>query len=119
MTGGDKRISHGVAMARDAIHAAGISQERCGMLDTDLIAAFDNMVLTWCLQVMSRKGLDDEVIARYRNLYDDNISIIVVNGIQGRKIKNVRQSVRQGNKFSMEIFAFGMDPILSYLKCRL
>ena len=119
VTGGDKRISHGVAMARDAIHAAGISQERCGMLDTDLIAAFDNMVSTWCLQVMSRKGLDNEVIARYRNLYDDNISIIVVNGIQGRKIKNVRQSVRQGDKFSMEIFAFGMDPILSYLECQI
>ena len=117
VTGGDKRISHGVAMARDAIHAAGISQERCGMLDTDLIAAFDNMVSTWCFQVMSRKGLDDEVIARYRNLYDNNISIIVVNGIQCRKIKNVRQSVRQGHKFSMEIFAFGMDPILSYLEC--
>ena len=71
VTGGHMRISHGVAMARDPIHAAGISQERCGMLDNDLIAEFDNMVSTWCFQVMSRKGLDDEVIARYRNLYDN------------------------------------------------
>ena len=34
-------------------------------------------------------------------------------------MKNTRQSVRQGDKFSMEIFAFGMDPVLSYLECRL
>ena len=68
---------------------------------------------------MSRKGLDDEVIARYKNLYDNNTLIIVVNGIQRRRIKNTRQSVRLGDKFSMEIFAFGMDPILSYLKCHL
>ena len=40
VTGGDKRISHGVAMARDAIHIAGKNRTRCGILDTDLIAAF-------------------------------------------------------------------------------
>ena len=73
------------------------------------------MVATWCFQVMSRNGLDDEVIARYQNLYDNYISIIVVNGIKGRRIKNTRQSVRQGDKFSMAIFAFGMDPNLTYL----
>ena len=27
ITGGDKRILHGVAMARDAIHAAGVNQD--------------------------------------------------------------------------------------------
>ena len=87
VTGGDKRISHGVAMARDAIHAAGINRDRCGILDTDLIAAFCNMVSTWCFSVMSKKGLVPEVISRYRNLYDRNYSIVVVNGIQGRCIK--------------------------------
>ena len=65
VTEGDKRISHGVAMARDAIHTAGISQDRCGILDTDLIAAFCNMVSTWCFQVMSKKVLEEEVITRY------------------------------------------------------
>ena len=92
VTGGDKRISHGVAMARDAIHAAGTNRARCGILDTDLIAAFCNMVSTWCFTVMARKGLDHKVICRYRNLYDRNFSIVVVNGIQGRclKIKECR-----------------------------
>ena len=45
---GDKRISHGVAMARDAIFAAGESETACDILDTDLIAAFCKMVATWC-----------------------------------------------------------------------
>ena len=79
VTGGDKRISHGVAMARDAIHAAGIKRDRCGILDTDLTAAFCNMVSTWCFTVMQKKGLSLEVISRYRNLYDRNFSIVVVN----------------------------------------
>ena len=119
VTGGEKRISHGVAMARDAIHAAGKSKNRCGILDTDLIAAFCNMVAPWCYQVMYKKGLCEEVISRYRNLYEDNLSIIVVNNLQGKCVKNTRQSIQQGDNFAMELFSFGMDPILGYLEKRL
>ena len=60
-----------------------------------------------------------KVINRYKNLYDDNFSIVVVNNIQGRCVKNTRQSIRQGDKFAMELFAYGMDPILHYLASRL
>ena len=119
VTGGEKRISHGVAMARDAIYAAGKSKSRCGILDTDLVAAFCNMVSPWCYQVMSKKGLCDEVLNQYRNLYDDNFSVVVVNNLQGKCVKNTRQSIRQGDKFAMELFSFGMDPILGYLEKRL
>ena len=119
VTGGDRRISHGVALARDAIHAASSLKSGCGILDTDLVAAFCNMVLTWCLQVMERKGVSPEVIKRFRNLYEKNYSIIVVNNIPGRCIENIRLSVRQGDKCAMEIFTFGMDPVLSYLEKRL
>ena len=45
VTGGEKRISHGVAMARDAINIAESKKLECSILDTDLIAAFCNMVL--------------------------------------------------------------------------
>ena len=64
VSGGDKRISHGVAMARDAIMATTNSSLRCGILDTDLIAAFCNMVALWCFMVLRKKGLDDQVIKR-------------------------------------------------------
>ena len=119
VTGGDRRISHGVAMARDAILAASSLKTGCGILDTDLVAAFDNMVLTWCFQVMKRKGLSEAVIGRYRNLYDNNFSVVVVNNIPGRCVKNARLTIRQGDKFSMELFTFGIDPVLGYLEKRL
>ena len=38
----DRRIHHGISLARNAIHAAGKrGHPGCGILDTDLIAAFD------------------------------------------------------------------------------
>ena len=119
VTGGDRRISHGVAKARDAIYAASSLKTGCGILDTDLVAAFCNMVLTWCLQVLEKKGLSEKVIKRYENLYKDHVSIIVVNTILGRSIRNARLTIRQGDKFAMELFTFGMDPILTYLEKRL
>ena len=77
------------------------------------------MVALWCFTVLRKKGLDDQVIESYKNLYADNISIVVVNGIKGRAFKNIRMSVRQGDKFAMELFSYGMDPILHYLERQL
>ena len=119
VTGGDRRISHGVAKARDTIMAASSTRLGCGILDTDLVAAFDNMVLTWCYLVLEKKGLSRNVINRYRNLYSDHVSVVVINNIGGRSFKNLRLTIRQGDTFSMELFSFGMDPILSHLEKRL
>ena len=77
------------------------------------------MVLTWCLQVLKKKGLSQNVIKRYENLYNDHVSLIVVNTIIGRSVRNIRLTIRQGDKFAMELFTFGMDPILIYLEKRL
>ena len=71
------------------------------------------MVLTWCLKVLRKKGLSEKVIKRYENLYNDHVSIVVVNSILGRSVKNARLTIRQGDKFAMELFTFGMDPILT------
>ena len=57
VAGSDRRIHHGIALARDAIHAAGKSRSGCGILDTDLIAAFDWMVMTWVKLVLAKKGM--------------------------------------------------------------
>ena len=84
VSGGRKRISHGIALARDAINAANKSREECGILDTNLVAAFCNKVSTWCFRVLIRKGIDLQVVDRYLNLYTDNLSIVVVNNIQGK-----------------------------------
>ena len=119
VAGADRRVHHGIALARDAIHAAGKSRAGCGILDTDLVAAFDWMVMDWVKMVLAKKGMCEEAISRISNLYSESISIIVVNNVLGRSIKNIRHSIRQGDKASMEWFTYGIDPILTYLENRL
>ena len=74
------------------------------------------MVLTWVQLVLRKKGMCEEAISRATNLYSDNISIVVVNNMMGKVIKNVRLSIRQGDKSSMEWFTFGIDPVIQYLE---
>ena len=120
VAGEDRRIHHGINLARNAIHAAGKQgHQGCGILDTDLIAAFDYMCLAWVFMVLDKKGLDRRVIQRLQNLYKDNFSIVVVNNIPGKSVENIRMSLRQGDLPSMHLFSFGIDPVLTYLEKRL
>ena len=82
----------------------------CGLLDLDFLAGFD-----W----LAKKGVDEEVINRIRRLYADSISVVVVNNVPGRAIKNIRGSLRQGDGPSMFWFGTGIDPLLYYLDMRL
>ena len=120
VAGNDRRIHHGINMARDAIHAAGRpGHQGCGILDTDLIAAFDFLCLEWVYMVLEKKGLDKRVIRRLQNLYKDNLTIVVVNNIQGKSVKNIRLSLRQVDLPSIHFFSFAIDPLLVYLEKRL
>ena len=116
VAGEDRRIHHGINLARDAIWAAGSRNQACGILDTDLVAGFDYMTLNWCLSVMERKGACQEFLSRLRNLYSNNFSVIVVNNIHGAAVKNLRLTLRQGDIPSMELFCFGIDPLLHRLE---
>ena len=64
---------------------------------------------------MAKKVLSEDTFNRYRNLYEDNYSIVVVNNVAGRCVHNTRKSIRQGDKFAMELFAYGMDSVLGDL----
>ena len=119
VSGDNRRIHHGVNLARDAIYAASKSREGCGILDTDYVAAFDFLVMHWVFQVLSKKGLCDQVISRLRNLYKENITVVVVNNVPGKSYINHRWSLRQGDVPSMHWFAYGIDPLLNYLDKRL
>ena len=120
MAGDNRRIHHGINQARNAIHAAGRpGHSGCGILDTDLIAAFDWLCLKWVFQVLEKKGLDKKVITRLKNLYMESISVVVVNNLQCKAVNNVRQSLRQGDLPSMNLFGYGIDPLLDYLESRL
>ena len=90
-----------------------------GILDNDYKAAFDYMVLTWVLKVLKAKGLDNEVINIIKNLYENSLSIVVVNNVHGSCFVNNRWSIRQGDRPSSILFCYRLDPHLYWLDNRL
>ena len=117
--GKDRRIHHGIARARDAINAVSQSRIGCGIADTDFVAAFDWLVLSWVWKVLLKLGEDCSVVRRVQGLYEDSITITVVNSKLGRAFPDKRGSLRQGGCASMDWFSFGIDPLLRYLEKRL
>ena len=45
-----------------------------------------------------------------------NLSVIIVNNVQGAAVENIRLTLRQGDVPSMELFCFGIDPLLHRLE---
>ena len=119
VAGDNKRIHHGVNRSRNAIFAAGRSKKGCGILYTDFIADFDFLVMHWVFKVLSKKGLCDKVISSLKNLYMNNITIVVVNNVLGRSFVNLRWSLWQGNLPSMHWFDYLIDPLIDFLNKRL
>ena len=119
VAGDDRRIHHGINLARDAIQASTSIKSGCGIADMDYQAAFDFLVMSWVFMVLEKKGVSTKVIHRLKNLYHENFSIIVVNNIAGKTVRNTRLSLRQGDKPSMFFFAFSIDPLIIYLERRL
>ena len=77
------------------------------------------MVLLWVFKVLAAKGLDPTVIERLKNIYSNNITIVVTNNILGKSFKNIRWSIRQGDRPSSLLFNYGIDPHLAWLDKRL
>ena len=119
VAGSDRRISHGINLARDAINQAGKSKNGCGLLDLDFMAGFDWLEMEWVYLVMAKKGVSKEVISRIRRIYADSTTTVVVNNILGETFPNLRGSLRQGDVPSMYWFGMGIDPLLVYLDRRL
>ena len=110
VAGDDRQIHHGINLARDAILAVEkVKNKGCGIADTDYEAAFDYLCMSWVYKVLRKKGMDERVISRLMNLYEDGISIVVVNNVEGRRIRNNRLSLRQGDRPSMFFFGYGIN----------
>ena len=77
------------------------------------------MVMLWVFKVLLAKGLEPAVISRLKNIYKDNITVVVVNNVLGKSFINNRWSMRQGDLPSVYWFAYGIDPLVSYLDRRL
>ena len=79
----------------------------------DYQAAFDFLVMSWVFMVLENKGVSTKVINRLKNLYNENLSIVVVNNIAGKTVRNIRLSLLQGDKPSMFVNVALMDPLTS------
>ena len=119
VAGADRRIHHGINLARDAIFKAGQSKAGCGLLDLDFMAGFDWLDMAWVYLVLSKKGVSMEVINRLKRVYTKSTTVVVVNNVHGKAFPNNRGSLRQGDVPSMFWFAAGIDPLLFYLEKRL
>ena len=119
VAGSDRRIHHGINLARDTIQQAGKSKQGCGLLDLDFLAGFDWLVMNWVYMVLEKKGVDQQVVNRLQRLYSGSKTVVVVNNQLGRCIPNSRGSLRQGDVPSMYWFGVGIDPLLVYLEKRL
>ena len=119
VAGDDRRIHHGINMARDVIQMVGRNKAGCGLLDLDFLAGFDWLNMGWVYLVLLKKGLKQEIVNRIMRLYQDSNSIVVVNNILGKSVPNNRGSLRQGDVPSMFWFGVGIDPLLVYLERRL
>ena len=96
--GSDRRITHGICLARDAVYAAGMRKTGCGIADNDFQAAFDFLCLDWVMKVLQKKGMAQAALDRFLNLYNQGITIPVVNNLPGKSLKNKRLSLRQGDR---------------------
>ena len=61
------------------------------------------------------KGVNLNIIARLKNIYQCSVTIPVVNNVRGMSIKNIRDNLRQGCPGSMGWFSIAIDPLLLYL----
>ena len=75
--------------------------------------------MEWVFKVLEKKGLSPIVIERIKRYYEDSITVPIINSIPGRKIKNHRVTLRQGDCPSSLWFGFAIDPLLEYLSKRL
>ena len=110
--GSDRRIHHSINKASDAIFMASERNQKCGILDNDYKAVFDYMVLKWVFIVLLAKDIDEEVVNRFYNLYNNHMTVVVVNGVQGRCSPNICWCIRQGDNISSPFFCYGKDPFL-------
>jgi hypothetical protein len=119
VAGENRRIHHMVNKARDYIFAVSKSKSGCALLYLDFVAAIDLHVFSWVFDVLRAKGVCEEVVARISHIYEDCITIPVVNNVLGKPINNIRGNLRQGCPGSMGWFGVAIDPVLVYLENRL
>ena len=109
VAGDNRRIHHAINKARDAINAVSKSKVGCALLDLDFEMAFCLQAFSWVVLVLRAKGACEEAINRLLHIYEDRITLPVVNNVIGSAVKNIRGSLSQGCPSSMNWFARPLD----------
>lgn len=112
--GGDRNISHCVNKARDTIVSGSTSKDLCAIQENDFKSAFDFMMSEWPIMVLKKKGCGDKFAEWIGTFFKEVYSTVVINKVRGAIIRLLR-SLRQGDKPSMLLFAYGIDPFLTRL----
>ena len=110
VAGDDRRIYHGINLARDAIQQVGKSKAGCGILDLNFLTGFDWLDMAWVS--LEKKGVAREVINRLRNIYTDSIPVVVVNNVQVRAF-----DVLDGRYWYELLYGYGTDTDTRYIIC--
>ena len=79
------------------------------------------MVMPWVQLVLAKKGMCEEALRKTYTpiIHQLYLHHCVVNNAFGKAIPNIRQSIRQGDKPSMDWFTYGIDTVITYLERRL
>ena len=85
-------------------------------MDVDFQQGFNHLCLKFVRQVLRKKGVCEEVLERIKCLYERGTTRVLVNNILGSPIKNIMQSLWQGDLLSMIWFILAMEPLLKSLK---
>ena len=110
------RIHHGINRIRDVIDVVGRKRTGGGVMDIDFRAGFDHLCLKFVRQVLRKKGVCETVLERLECLYVRGTTRVSVNNILGSPIKNIMQSLHQGDLPSMIWFILAMESLLKSLK---
>ena len=109
------RIHHSINKICDVIDVVGRKKSGAGVLDLDFRAGFDFLCLKFVRSVLRKKGVCEAVLERLERLYIRGTTRVSVNNFLGSPIKNIMQSLCQGD-LSMLWFILAMDPLLKSLK---
>ena len=114
---GDKKITHGINMFRDAIHNLPANGRGAAVVETDFQQAYDLLAVSWTWLVLEAKGCSPSFVSTMRRIYEESPDyvITIINNEQQKKILNLRNSIKQGCRGSTELFTHSIDPVLAKL----
>ena len=85
-------------------------------MDVDFKQGFDHLCLKFVCQVLRKKGVCEEVLDIIKRLYERGTTRVSVNNILRNPIKNIMESLWQGDLLSIIWIILAMEPLLKSLK---